>query len=879
MDDTDRMVGREAEWSYLVKAVERVPVGTTRGAGVAIVGDPGIGKTRLIARLRDEVRRHGRQVVAVRPDRPIAVIGGDPGGSTRPWTEVADVVESVPPGTVVVIDDLHRLRPDSAPLLHRIVDLVMNKPVILVVAYRPRQLTPCLAAVLASEAAGEVLDVLRLEPLDLDAVCQLVGTGPAERLHQASGGNPQYLRLLRDRSVDAASAVVGELSGLTRTQLDVAYAAAALVGPFAPDLLVAVSPLDRATTLAAVDALAAVDLIRVADQPALLEFRHPTVARVVYENEPPIARRAAHGRIETVLAERGASLVRRAHHVARCADRRQPRHIVTLIDAIREVMDHDPPAALEWLDAATGLVSESDRYWYEVQLLWAHVYLRRGHHQESREVLHRLQRWTPAEDVDGPEDWVLGQYSETLALLHDGGPEPDGDVVAARLDVADIALHAMDYPGAIESDQAAMTLARQLGDRAAEARALGHLAWAEASSDAVTVTSSTAAAARFVDDLPDSVLTADATSLSYLVSAELCLDRVSDARRHLVRGIELARRGRQPLVLLGLTKALGDALTRQGRLEPALAALDETIDFARRRNATYMVGIAGALRARALLWWLPKADGHQAVAGVEEAAALCRGLPWLWAVQVRLVQAETVVHSGDPELGLSLLRAAVNGSVSPYLTPRLRLRAWDLAAQAAAALGDASSAQRHARAVEEAAGPGLSTAGRAVVARTRMHAQVARRDPQAALRHASEAIEGFLAAELRLDAGRTALAAADVTVNNPGAGDARALLADAEELAQVSGSGRLLDEVAELRKGPGGESAPCAITGLTAREREIATLASSGITSRDIAQKLHLSVRTVDTHLGRIYRKVGVNGRVALARKVLVDRGSGLALG
>lgn len=65
------------------------------------------------------------------------------------------------------------------------------------------------------------------------------------------------------------------------------------------------------------------------------------------------------------------------------------------------------------------------------------------------------------------------------------------------------------------------------------------------------------------------------------------------------------------------------------------------------------------------------------------------------------------------------------------------------------------------------------------------------------------------------------------------------------------------------------------LAGLTAREREIATLASSGITSRDIAQSLHLSVRTVDTHLGRIYRKLKVSGRVALAGKVLVDRGSG----
>ena len=52
---------------------------------------------------------------------------------------------------------------------------------------------------------------------------------------------------------------------------------------------------------------------------------------------------------------------------------------------------------------------------------------------------------------------------------------------------------------------------------------------------------------------------------------------------------------------------------------------------------------------------------------------------------------------------------------------------------------------------------------------------------------------------------------------------------------------------------------------LTDREREIAQLAAAGQPSRLIAERLYLSVRTVDNHLGRIYDKLGVSGRGGLA--------------
>jgi len=52
---------------------------------------------------------------------------------------------------------------------------------------------------------------------------------------------------------------------------------------------------------------------------------------------------------------------------------------------------------------------------------------------------------------------------------------------------------------------------------------------------------------------------------------------------------------------------------------------------------------------------------------------------------------------------------------------------------------------------------------------------------------------------------------------------------------------------------------------LTAREREIAMLAASGRSSRAIGDHLGVSTRTVDTHLARVYRKLGISGRSELA--------------
>ena len=56
-----------------------------------------------------------------------------------------------------------------------------------------------------------------------------------------------------------------------------------------------------------------------------------------------------------------------------------------------------------------------------------------------------------------------------------------------------------------------------------------------------------------------------------------------------------------------------------------------------------------------------------------------------------------------------------------------------------------------------------------------------------------------------------------------------------------------------------------AFDALTPRQRHIATLAATPMSSPHIARRLHISVRTVDNHLARVYAKLGIASRVELS--------------
>lgn len=58
---------------------------------------------------------------------------------------------------------------------------------------------------------------------------------------------------------------------------------------------------------------------------------------------------------------------------------------------------------------------------------------------------------------------------------------------------------------------------------------------------------------------------------------------------------------------------------------------------------------------------------------------------------------------------------------------------------------------------------------------------------------------------------------------------------------------------------------------LTRREKQVAKMASAGLTNKEIADELFISEMTVKTHLANIYEKLGINSRHDLKEKISGD--------
>jgi DNA-binding CsgD family transcriptional regulator len=58
-------------------------------------------------------------------------------------------------------------------------------------------------------------------------------------------------------------------------------------------------------------------------------------------------------------------------------------------------------------------------------------------------------------------------------------------------------------------------------------------------------------------------------------------------------------------------------------------------------------------------------------------------------------------------------------------------------------------------------------------------------------------------------------------------------------------------------------------TELTPREQEVLSLVSEGLSSKQIAEALHVSKRTVDFHLGNLYEKLQVSSRLQAVQEAI----------
>jgi len=76
---------------------------------------------------------------------------------------------------------------------------------------------------------------------------------------------------------------------------------------------------------------------------------------------------------------------------------------------------------------------------------------------------------------------------------------------------------------------------------------------------------------------------------------------------------------------------------------------------------------------------------------------------------------------------------------------------------------------------------------------------------------------------------------------------------------------RLVDSAVTARKATASDDDFVAPQGLTRREAEVLALVSTGLSNAEIAERLHLGVTTVKTHIGNLMTKTGATNRVRLA--------------
>ncbi|MEU4565035.1 LuxR C-terminal-related transcriptional regulator [Micromonospora sp. NPDC023956] len=861
-----------------------------RGGAAVIIGEPGIGKTTLLTASLAYAKARDLCVVSAPKGAPGDRRSDAPAPSEW-WRRLPDGLTELSARTaaLLVLDDLHRLPGCLAPVLDRLLELTVCAPVLLIAAYRPRQLPLEAAAVVFRATSSRALRTYPIGALSLADTRQILGDRPdLATIHRDGHGNPAYMRMLAAGSPDtsdAAAVFSDELAHLSPTDLRVAQLASALRDPFSPDLLVAVAAAGSDETLAALDTLVARDLIRPAEPAPRLAFRHPVLADVVYALIPVSQRRAVHARIGAELGRRGGPMAARAYHVARAADPAEPAHVDTLLVAAREATDAHPDAAIGWLTVALTLIPESDGRWYEAHLLLARARLLAGQPRAGREALHTLLAREPVPDrqvratalvLSSEVERQLGNFREADAFARTAAAAltalPNGDRIMSRLrrELAENALEALHLDRAARQATAATRHARRSSDPAGEIIALSLTALARYSDDKPgNAEPAVGRAAQRADATSDMVLLRDLSCLYKLARVEAIMERIGDAERHLERGVTLCRSSGQSHVLPAMLKTLGDIQLRLGRLARGLETLDEAAHLARISDDRPSQALVAGLRANALVWLRAGADTAEAVAAADEAVRVCDGLDTTFAVVVRAMAAEALVHAGEPERGIHLTLRAAGGRDLPRLPAWRRSRQWELLAYAEHGTGgEPGAADGYARRARRHAGRRPSPLCLGYAGRAEARAHGLHGNPRGAAETGTAALAQFEARDAKLDAALTGLVIANACIDNRVADGVPGHLDRVAGLADACGSPRLADYVAVARRGLDATRplATAALHQLTARESEIAALVSTGMTNSQVAADLGLSVRTVDSHLWRVYHKLGVTNRASLTR-------------
>jgi DNA-binding CsgD family transcriptional regulator len=918
VSDDAAFVGRVSELGALDEAFVSARSGRARVA--AVEGAAGIGKSALLrqflaaAAIPTVLSASGEETETELPFGVIcqlraAAIGasGQPSASPRATRQVrwpapspaddpleggarlldalGDLQASGP--VAVVVDDLHWADRQSVQALLFATRRLAFDDVIVLVAYRQDEV------VTLGEGWRRLLDASHavrirlagLSPAEIAHLSRLHGVGlnadAARRLATHTGGSPLHtLALLREvdpamltaddgrlpapRSIAgvvrgelgrcpddaarlvAATAVIGE-----RARLTDAVAVAGLTGPHARPLALA----------------CAAGLL--AEGPAATEisFPHALIRSAVLSAIGPERRNELHRRAATVLTDAAAI----AHRVAASAGTDD-----SLADDLMRMADHR---------SAAGDLASAGRYRLQAARLSSHGPLRNARTLTALEDLldaGDLAKALTARDelIELPASarrsaligdiaiWH-GRFGEADAALSDawkrldhetGAGTRDGRLfVVIAIQLAFLMLMMLRFDEAAAWAETALLVG---GSNDLIAGAAAEIFCAAGQSNRARTVLADLGPAELVP--PERLSRLSARGILRMYNDDLV-----GARGDLSCVLARAEAGETHRLPGRVAGRLGEACYRAGDLDEAVVyselACAIADEIGRGWDFAYMHGIAALPRAA-------RGEFPEARAHFQEALAWARMSGSGTAIQFAALAAAALAAAGCHEPDILHVAAQHPVWAEPGVQP-----IGPAAADALLSLGRLDDAEKFLTDYEERAAhfgrrSALAQTGRA---RGRLESARGRTDTafaafEAGLRRIDGLGQPLEAARLHLDYADALLAAGQTTAARAHYSAAAGLL---EPLRATPYLDRALAGVAKARgKHPRTASAATPATAphgaLSPQERTVANLVAEGLSNREIATRLTLSVKTIEYHLSNAYDKLGIRSRAALAARI-----------
>ncbi len=804
-------------------------------------------------------------------------------------------------GLLISVDDAQWADAASLRFLAYLARRLDGIAALAIVALRP--ITPdheqgALLAGILDEAAGSV-GVLRPAPLSETATGAVAGEllgEPADAefaaaCRLATGGNPLLLRELcrglRDRGVVPHASQVGEVERIGPAAVtDSVRLRLAQLPPEARELAKAASilgdgaRLDEAAELAglapesardAADALAGMEIVRGRER---LEFVHPLIRDAIEATIGSGEVAAAHAAAAALLADRGAGVERIAGQLLRAPPIGAPERVETLRAAAAAALGTGNPAtAVEYLRRALEEPpGEAERTPLLIALAGAE-----GLVDVSAAVAHMEEALSGAREPRARGEIAVGLATMLPSVDPDRGLEI-GLAAARELGDADPELRcridAIVLTNALVGGRGGPELDRL--ERPGPMPERGGAAWrmlecvrgyrrARDGRDSAAVATRVRAALE-----GDWARHSDVAGGQYLLGTVALIaadhpDTVALAGEWEAAGRRAGRLG----AFSGGKMTRAHALLARGRLPEAAAAAEDAVETMRSYG---MGGSALAYAASALVEARMRAgdlDGARRAGEMAVAIPLPpRGpnLHGLWLSRARLRAA-----TGEPEAALGEVEGLGRsfedlGGRNPALLP------WRSEAALLAYRIDAVERARElaAEEVELARAWGAPRAlGRALTAAARVSGEAGEETL------AAEAVAVLERSEAALELVEARLTLGAILRRSRRRVEARAPLAAALELAVECGAAPLERRAREELLAAGARPRRVEVSGpaaLTARERQVCELAAAGSSNPEIAAELFLARRTVEAHLHRAFRKLGIGSRTQLPAALGEDR-------